>query len=419
MDPAFVGSKTTTLIQRVVEAYRARSGAVDVVMMSPWGIKHDDLLAKMARTGTDGSLRLALLFDGKRKSDAADIRRRLLENAQVEEGELREALDRFRIEVAPSLPRLGSMLDDKLGRHRFVTVGEEALSNVYDDLGRKLIGQEVREFDRESLRELLRGEGLTAEGEGQPEPARVGIRSFVRQAEYLDEFTTLLDLVPSFARRRLRAGESWRDIAAQVRQFMCGVDDVRHDVVEMHLSCHVSLAYAAGHAVSPKSSTRYHARQPGQRGDDLWDLGERAPGPQADFWTTRVAHLREDAADVAVAVAVAQPAGDDVRTYVKRHLPSVGTLIVLEPTSGVGRTSVRDGAHAAALAETYAQIVNAERTTDQRRHMLHVLAASPTSLAFLMGRAGSRLGPTTLYEFDLEANDPEAYASAIVLDNTP
>ena len=223
MDPAFIGSKNKSLLQRIVEGYRARGSNTAVVLMSPWGIAHDDLLGKITQTGTDGSLRLHLLFDGKQHSFAAEIRSKLRAHARIEDLELRETLDHFRVEQTPSLPRLQSMLDDKLARHRFKTVGDEALANIYDDLGRKLISLPSREFDADGFRTLLRDEGLVDDGNILLEPKRVGIRSFVRQAEYLDEFTTMLDLLDVFDLRHLRPGATWCKVSDRVRIFMAGV----------------------------------------------------------------------------------------------------------------------------------------------------------------------------------------------------
>jgi hypothetical protein len=415
IDPAFISSKQTSLLQRIIEAYRSNADA-DVVLMSPWGIQHDDLLARMAQIGSDGSMRLHLLFDGKKKSEAAETRTRLLAHAAVDEDELREALDRFRVAITPPLPLLQAMLDDKLARHHFVPVGEQAMANIYDDLGRKLIGQPNREFDRESLRKLLADEDLVDHGEARLEPLRVGIRSFVRQAEYLDEFTDLLDLLDAFEQRDLRAGASWQAVRDRVLRFITEIDDARHADVEMHLSCHISIAFTAGRAVSAKSGTRYRVHQTGRGGAADWDLSTRAEGSAEAFWSLNEIRLREGAPDVAVAIGLTHAIGRDVERYVGRHAPSVGTLLVLEPTGGPSQSAVRDGAHAAALAETFDQLIAARRTPEQRTAMLHLFAAAPNAFTFALGRAAQRIARVTLYEYDFVQKDPEGYSPSITLD---
>jgi len=416
VDPSFVGSTTTSLLQRIVEANRATRGEADVVLMSPWVVHPDGLLASMAQTGTDGTLRLPLLFDRKQKSDAAKMRRMLAAHVGVDEDELRDALDRFRVEVTPPLARLQSMLDDKLDRHRFVTVGETAIGNIYDDLGRKLIARPNREFDATTLRALLHEERLVQTGSTRNEPLRVGIRSFTRQAEYLDEFTTLLDVLDAFDGRYIRPGVGWNTVRDRVQAFVTDVDDRHPEEIEMHLSCHISIAFAAGHAVSAQSPTRYVVHQPGIRGGSDWDLSTRAAGAPESLWSVREVRLREDAPDVAVTLGLTHSIADDVAFYVGRHVPAVGTILVLEPVGGPSQTVVRDGAHAAALAEAFDQLVATRRSPEQRMAMLHLFAAAPNGFTFALGRASRRVARTTLYEYDFVRKSPEGYSAAIILD---
>lgn len=416
VDPRFLGSTTTSLLQRIVEANRATGGEADVVLMSPWVVHPDDLLASMAQTGTDGTLRLPLLFDGKQKTAAAKMRRKLAAHAGVAEDELRDALDRFRVEVTPSLPRLQSMLDDKLDRHRLVTVGEMAIGNIYDDLGRKLIGRPNREFDATAFRTLLHEEGLFQTGEARTEPMRVGIRSFIRQAEYLDEFTTLLDLLDAFDGRYIHSEGGWNAVRDRVEAFVTGVDDRHIEDIEMHLSCHISIAFAAGHAVSAQSTTRYLVHQPGLRGGSDWDLSTRAAGTPESFWSMREVCLREGAPDVAVALGLTHTIADDVIYYVGRHVPTVGTILVLEPVGGSSQTAVRDGAHAAALAEAFDHLLATHRSPEQRMAMLHLFAAAPNGFTFALGHAARRVARTTLYEYDFVRKSPQGYSAAIILD---
>jgi hypothetical protein len=415
-DPAFIGSPNISLLHRLIAAHTALGDEVDLVLVSPWDVHPDGLLAEMWEKGRDGIFRLEPLFRGSRRSAAGKQRARLASHARVDEATLKRALARLRVNRSFGLPALRDQLNDKLHICGFAAVGEDQLHSPYTDLGRRLMEDAERVFTAAQIREILTRENLVAKQAVKGVP--VGIRSFQRLAGYLDEFTHLLDLLPHFADRELRAGVNWSDIRERVMTFMHGIDEAGHAVAELHLACHTSIAYAAGHAVA-KSATHYHARQPGQRGDDVWDFGEREPGNADQFWRHSSEALRADAPAVAVAVSVANATAGDVKQYVLKHLASVGTLVHLEPTAGASKTSVRSGAHAAALAETYAQVVNDARTGDQRRAMLHVLISGPVTLSFLMGRAGVRLGPTTIYEFAFERNDPEAYSPAIALAAKP
>lgn len=410
--PDFMNSPTTSLLSRIVQANRANPDA-DFVLMSPWSIQHDDLLGKMAETGTDGSLRLPLLFDGKKRSKAAKIRSSLTKHAGIDESELRAALDHFRVEVTPSLPRLQGMLDDKLARHGFKPVGEERLANPYDDLVRKLIIHGARDFDKDGFTALMRDEHLLIDEVVKVAPRRVGIRSFIRFAEYLDEFTTLLDLLDKFEHRHLKASSTWSDIGERVAAFMNAIDGDQSEQVEMHLSCHISIAYAAGRAVSPKSGTRYSVHQTGQGGTRAWDLSERAPGSASDLWSVDEVRIREDAPDIAVAVDLTRAIGIDVTHYVRASVPSVGRLLVFTPRGGPSQTAVRDGLHAAALAESFDQLMHEQQTKEERSATVHLFASAPNGFTFALGRASQHLARVSLYEYDFERGYPLGYSPSI------
>ena len=416
MSPGWLGVAGLSLMQRVLEAYRQHGGRANLYFTTPWTVDINDALSKLLM-GSSERLDVNVLFEGGPASAQGRSRAKLIEHLRCAEQELRDALSRLRIRDRANLERMQLELDYRLERHYFVPVGDLA-ANAYDELARKIIQGETNMFNATELRALLNRAGLIdTSATARPAPWRVGVRSFERQAVYLDEeMDELLNLLPFFDGRFLRADFTWNgDIGPRVRDFMARIDDERRDDVELHLHCKLSIAYGAGAAVSRKSATRYAFRQPGQRGTEIWRVSEGAGAKPEETWTVSDVELRQDAPDVAVAVAVSNASGNDARLYVERNLRSVGRLLLLEPVYGVGQRAVRDGAHAYDMGETFANIVNEKRTHDQRKRLLHVLPSVPASVAFTMGRAGGRLGPTQLYEFALERNDPEGYSPSISL----
>jgi hypothetical protein len=416
ISPGWLGVTGLSLMQRVLEAHRQHAGRANLYFTTPWTVDINDALSKLLM-GASERLDVNVLFAGGPTSQQGRARAKLIKHLGCEEQELREALSRLRIRDRANLERMQSFLDYRLEAHNFVPVGDLAV-NAYDDLARKIIQGEINTFNSTELRVLLDKAGLidTASA-ARLAPWRVGIRSFERQAVYLDEeMDELLDLLPLFDGRFLRDDLTWNgDIGPRVRDFMTQIDDQRRDDVELHLHCQLSVAFGAGAAVSRKSATRYAFRQPGQRGTEIWRVNEGVGAKPEETWTVGDVDLRQDAPDVAVAVAVSNDSTQDARVYVERNLPSVGRLLILEPVGGVGQRTVRDGAHAFDLGETFANVVNEKRTREQRKSLVHVLPSVPASVAFTMGRASSRLGPTQLYEFALERNDPEGYSPSISL----
>lgn len=416
MSPAWLGAKNLSFLQRLLLAHKRHGGRAYLYFTNPWHPHPDDNIAGMIDR-LNGQFAVDKFLDGGPGSANGKVRAALLAHAGPNADVLFDALSRLRIRVSPSLEEVQQNLNYRLERHHFLPVGDVRI-NPYDELARKLIQFGPRVLDATALRDLLDSEGLVLRAESSvTEPWRVGIRSFAKQAVYLEEeMDELLDFVELFDGRDLRPGITWNaDVRPRVRDFVSHIDDAQRDDVEFHLHCKISIAYAAGCAVSSKSSTRYSVRQGGPRGAEIWRLSSGAGATTADSWSVEDVKLREDAPDVAVAVTVTNDSGADARTYIERHIPAVGRLLILRPLNGPGRTAVRDGAHAVDLGDTYAAIVNGARTTDERRRPLHVLAAVPHTVAFAMGRAGNRLGPTQMYEFALERNDPEGYSPSMLL----
>lgn len=416
ISPAWLGVTGLSLMERMLAAHRSHGGRANLYLGSPWTVHPDDALSHTISNANEG-LDVTKLFSDGPRSKNGKARAKLLDHLQCREDELRAALSRFRIRDRLNLERMKRDLDYRLEQHRLRPVGDQ-MTNAYDDLARKIIQSVKNVFDATELRALLERENLIdTTAVSTPQPRRVGIRSFVRQATYLDEqMDDLLDLLDCFDGRDLLTGLTWNDdIAPRVRDFMTRIDDQRYEDVELHLHCKLSIAYAAGGAVSRKSGTRYAFRQPGQRGTEIWRVSDGAGTPAAELWIVKEVELRQDAPDVAVAVAVSNSSALEARPYVEKHVPSAGRLLILEPFGGVGQRAVRDGSHAFDMGETFAQIVNEKRTAEERRHMLHVLPSVPATLGFTMGRAGSRLGRTQLYEFALERNDHEGYSPSIIL----
>jgi len=414
MNPSFIKSEKHSIAHHVLNVYRVSGGDTDAVLVTPWQIDRDDLLATMCESGRNGDLRTAKLFDGKEQSAASAIRKQLLAHTGSSEEELKAALDRFRIVNSPPLAFMVDMLDGHLGRHGFATIGDAPLASSYDDLVRKAIQRRDLLFEKESFTQLLHDAGLRA---AALEPRyRVGIRSFTRFAEHLDEFTDeLLDLAPAFTHRALNPDEAWSHIADRVGAFMEKVDRAEHALVEMHIPCLNSIAYAAGSATSPKSGTRYLVSQPGIGGKAIWDLGAGENRGDA-AWTITERCLREDRPDVALAIGLARAIGTDVEHFVQRHVDRVGKLIIAEPAGGAGQSAVQDGAHAVALAESLDGVLAERRTVEERREPLHVFIAGPNGFTFAMGRTARRITRATLYEFPSGKPDPDGYYPSISLE---
>ena len=132
---------------------------------------------------------------------------------------------------------------------------EGTFAHPYDELVRKLLQAGRSVFDRKQIQEVAQQEGLWI-GRTIPEPEshRIGIRSFIRWAEQLeDETDELLNLLDLFDGRTIKSADLWHSsvypsVAAFLRQHTrLGL---RH---HLHLHTHATVAFAAGYCLDSKS----------------------------------------------------------------------------------------------------------------------------------------------------------------------
>ena len=121
-------------------------------------------------------------------------------------------LKTFRLESGLTLLEIERELNLRLACFGFVPVTEGSLLHPYEQMVSKLFTSGQNEFRREDIERLCSQEGLWI-GRSMPEPdaVRVGIRSFIRWAEHLEDQTdAFLDLVPHFVGRHIKSPQDWQ-----------------------------------------------------------------------------------------------------------------------------------------------------------------------------------------------------------------
>jgi len=412
-DPGFLLAKETSLLQRLrlaVSEAEARAQNGRFTLITPWHVDPADLLGRLL--GTDGSLRLSVLFDGSGpRSATGRLRQAWREHLQLKDDDaLQQLLRHLRIHQR-DLAATDRQLELELDRAALALVAPDSVAHPYVDLINGHVKQQEFEFDAVSLRRTLTAAGLWRETSYPTDPREtLAIRSRRHGAVHLeDETRTLLDLIPMFHDRDLRAGVDWNgDVAASIANFVAARVQVGTSY-RLYLDAHGAIAFTAGWLLHRADVTPMQLTS-----GRLAAWGSSGPTPEGPLWQ-EVLEPRSSSSgpDVAVALGVTHDVADDVRRYVARQLPGVSLLVVLTvPT--VGPASVSDGAHANALAIEAVQKVQAARPRDGRPSRLHLFAAAPNGLMFQLGRNGRSLGPTTAYEFDFD-NPHRGYAPAIAV----
>jgi hypothetical protein len=332
IDPAAIGATSFSLLERLHAGVKAAGGVPSRFnLVSAWGVHPDDGLAELV-SNRNGELRLDRLFDGTTdKSVRGRIRKAWREHLGLKsDDELREVVTPLRIH-APfrSLEALRIELNFRLVAAGLLPVEDAHQGHPYDDLVRKLHANGSNEFDREALRSACANEGLwVGERPDLSDRTPIGIRSFLRFAEHLDDQTDhLLCLLKHFDGRAILEPARWRSaVAPEVNRFLAEKTD-RNGRYLLYLDAHSSIALLVGYALDTKSGVDIALVQRGAGRTAIWE-------PQlAQTTADAVTSVREDAVhsggdELAVALGVSHSIGSDVLAYARRALPDVGKLLL-------------------------------------------------------------------------------------------
>ena len=415
MDPAFIGATRFSFLQRLRNAYlKTRDqGSCRFILVTPWVIDASDPLARLINNNA-GQLHLDRLYDGGGpRSKMGALRQAAAEHLQIDQELLREILATLRIEYSSgTLADLNSRLGDKLALAGMKPVALTATASVYDDLIRKLLESGRNSFTAEEIQEICQREELWV---GHVEPpdyrADLGIRSFVRRTEYMeDETMAVLDLVPYFNGRKIHDASLWSTcVCPEVVRFLETSAKTGRSY-RLRVDAHTSIAVLAGYTLDTKAGVKISLVQKTRNGVEVWDVAQRAgePGP---LWEFTSSARGTAGGDLAVAVSVTHDVCNDLEVFLSGAGLPVGELVTAT-IAGPGNTAVQGGRHALDLALSLVSELRAHRNDGRT---VHLFIAAPNGFSFVLGQHLRGFGPVIVYEFDFESGSPGAYEVGIVL----
>lgn len=421
VDPKFINATRFSLLQKLHNAQKssAQNGrGARFIIVSPWVAHPDDPLAPLISTN-GGEIRLQVLFDGTGTgSRMGKVRSLWRSHLQLsDDDELAAVLRPLRIEQgADNLGKISELLNLHLSLSGMALVEAGHLVNPYDDLIRKLLAQGQNEFTQEQLQEILAREKLWRGIPARHEDARrIGIRSFMRWAEHMeDETEEMLDFVKHFDNRNIREHTLWNGtILPEVSAFLSKYGR-SSKTYHLLLDTHSSIAFAAGYSVEAKSGADIVPVQRTRSGREPWRAevaGEPAHYPS---WSQTEHPCGSTGDDVVVAISVTHDVTEDVDEFVKNELPEVGRIIICKVESGPSQSAILDGTHALVLAQKLAALVK-RRSREERSGVLHIFAAAPSAFMFFLGQTARGFGRCMLYEYDFDSNAMGAYRPSIAL----
>lgn len=417
IDPDAIGATKVSLLERLRDAVTDTAGSnARFNLISAWPIHPDNELAELV-SRRNGELRMEKLFDGKtNRSKMGKIRKAWREKLNLKaDDDLEKVVAPLRIHAPyQSLDTLRKELNFRLEFAGLKPVDDGYVGHCYDDLIRKLHGNGMHEFDRNSLQQCCEGEGLWLGR--MPEVLDripIGIRSFLRFAEHLEDHTAhLLCLLPHFDGRIIRKEEAWNSqIGPQVKAFLSSKVG-RNDRHLLHLDTHSTIALMAGHVLDMKSGVDVALVQRGAGKTSIWEFDRNTPSVNSTV-TSHFETVHEGQSDVAVAVSISNEISKEVFDFAKSNLPTVGKLLAISVIPGSGQFAVRDAAHAFQIAEAAVALIRANRPAGGG--ILHLFSSAPNTVLYCLGRMTTGLGRIQAYEYLFESGIPSAYVPSMTL----
>jgi hypothetical protein len=305
------------------------------------------------------------------------------------------------------------MVNRELQAAGFRPMEDDSRVFQYTELIRSLHAEGRTLFTKADLREAAERENLWLGAPAPDEAVPIGVRSFLRRAEYMEDHTErMLCLAKYFNGRDVRDARLWQESVYPDLSGFLRAATARAATYRLYLEAHNSIAFAAGYEfdrgvdVSPVQST--------DRGRVVWRPGAGLTAAADELWeVVEVAPEGSSAGNaVAVAIGVTHDILDDVRLYVRRNLPEVGRIINCAVRPAPSRTAVRDADHGIQLIEQAASVIR-RRTPQERQERLHVFAAAPNALTFWLGQRARGFGRCVVYEYDFERNTPGGYSPGL------
>ncbi len=417
IDPKFINAKSS-LLERFYAAFSKLSTdhlSFRLHLASNWRWMDGDPLASVLRE-FDGSLPDAFFSAGKR-SKLGKIRESWRAHLGLEPADFEAFGRRLRFQLDHFGRRhFREMCHDRLAAAGLSVPSAEKATSPYEALVQQFLMGGPNSFDAASLREICEREGLFTERTGAPPPPRttLGIRSFVRFAERLEEETDeFLCVAQYFHGRHPKKSSSWEQAASDLIAFLGDVERrnrLRAVESALQLECHASFALLTGYELSRSSGcAAYPVQKPGRA---LWKPGAIGDSVSSS-WDKGAPSTRNAAAtDVAVALSVANEIEVAVTGYLDGGTgPNVASLQIMRPQTGVGHDAVKNADHAHRLATDLVPALREARTAPTSP--IHLFVSAPNSLLFFLGQFREALGPLAVYEYDFGFERHQTYECSI------
>lgn len=414
-DPGFVGRKGDAVLDDVRAMYDQGRNAgwnYRCTLYTPGTPLHTDALDSIWKR-MDNTFDLKKLAEAGPRSRIGKMRAEWMMRLGLESvQELIDILQWFRIVPYASLQDLQEDLNPRLLAAGLAPIDAGELLNPYDQLVKLLVRSGKNPIGRDPLQtELLQVNLYRRPPIASTAHVTVGIRSFARRAGHYDTFDLNCCLLDLFDERIPRDCTCWNsDAPSRVEQFVSGLPTDGSRLL-LSLASHLSVAFLFGYYLDSKSGVGITLVKNTPSGIEHWDTTPDLGADYADWVFSEEAVSEGD--DVVVVMNVTHDIEDDVRMFLQARPFAISRFILCSLPDGPGDRAIGPGGHAAFLAGTLSKHIRASRSSRERRGIVHVFAAAPDGLMFLLGRTAHSLGRCQLYEYDMGTCLPGAYTPSV------
>ena len=398
IDPKFINNQNS-MLKRLYDAYVELSeelhpDAYRLYIFSNWHWANHDALAKHLHEET---IRPTFYENGP-GSAVGRVRSRLAAHLSISEEELHAFLNTVRFTLGKNLVDLARDMEPRLKLAGLKPIDPTVTHIPYDSLPWELFAQGRNSFDKAGFYQLIHEEKLIAPS--ATEHGEISIQSFAQFARRPTDLQVAhLDLLPLFDRRFPITDAYWKkEISEEISAFM--LDEKLMDVpqpIHLFFDCHLSIAFFAGHLVSPKHRIQIIPTQKNGSDYTLWE--QSTPDTAPSLWMFQTIGKFDE--EVILEISVTHDIQKQLQSYLLTQGYSELPHIQVAPIGGVGSHAVSGGPHAWQLGYQLAEQLR-EKFPDTCQ-TVHLFFAGPVALAYILGHTLRHITPNIqLYEYDFE-----------------
>ena len=402
INPDFIYSKTS-MLKRLHQAYLRILEELDadtfrLYIVSSWPWNPADILANHCHE----EMLTSTFYEKGPRTEEGKVRLELLEHLSesepISEEELRAFLSTIRFMLGRNLTDLEREMKSLLKSARLQPIDPTVTHIVYDDLPWKLFAQGRHSFDKEAFNRVIDEEKL--EDPSSTEHSEISIQSFSQFARRPHDLQAAhLNLRQFFDGRFLKDNSYWKkEIPEQVSAFMLNEELIDlPQPIHLFFDCHLSMAFFAGHLISPKHGIQIIPTQKSGSDYDLWESNTLNVGTV--LWKYQIRGEIDE--ELVLGISVTHQIQKEMDFYLETEGLSDLPQILVRPTTGTGHKAIPEGSHAWQLGYQLDKQLREMLPNTCRK--IHLFFAVPAALGYILGHTLRHIRPIIqLYEHDFE-----------------